>query len=192
MAYPGIIITAAGHNAIAEAITNSKSLIFTEVAFGSGDYDGDITKLTALVAEKKRVDVGTITDDGNGQFTITTTLTNDGLEEGFRAKEVGVFGKVGSDGEEVLMAYTNGGNNTAWIDSKDTVMDPHPFNISVVVGNDSDVTVVVSQNALVNQVELQTHDTSDDSHKNILMVTNTADKPASMSDRGLWVEILEE
>lgn len=191
MAYPGTIITAAGRNAIAESITNSKSLIFTQVGFGNGDYDGDIAKLTALVSEKKRVDVGTITDDGNGQFTITATLTNDGLKEGFRAKEVGVFGKVG-DGEEVLIAYTNGGNNTGWIDSQDIVMDPHPFNISIGIGNDSDVTVVVSQNALVNQLELANHNTAEDAHENILMVTKTSEAPASMAERGMWVEIVEE
>lgn len=189
MAYPGTIITVAGRNAIAESITNSKSLIFTQVGFGNGDYDGDIAKLTALVSEKKRVDVGTITDDGNGQFTITATLTNDGLKEGFRAKEVGVFGKVG-DGEEVLIAYTNGGNNTGWIDSQDIVMDPHPFNISIGIGNDSNVTVVVSQNTLVNQGELANHNRAEDAHENLLQITETENKPESMSERGLWIEVL--
>ena len=38
---------------------------------------------------------------------------------------------------------------------------------------------------------IEQHNTSDTAHSNRLYVSKTADKPASMADNGIWVEIVE-
>lgn len=38
---------------------------------------------------------------------------------------------------------------------------------------------------------LTAHNAATDAHANLIQVTSTAEKPASMADRGLWVEITE-
>lgn len=49
----------------------------------------------------------------------------------------------------------------------------------------------VDTKGLVTATDLANHDKSETAHENLLMVTSTEDKPASMYDRGLWVEVLE-
>lgn len=48
----------------------------------------------------------------------------------------------------------------------------------------------VDTKGLVTASDLAKHNTSETAHENLLMVTATANKPKSMSDRGLWVEIV--
>ncbi|WP_303226000.1 phage tail protein [uncultured Acidaminococcus sp.] len=190
--YPKMIPTKVGQNAIAEATANSKALIFTNVVFGDGVFDGSIPDLVSLVSQKASAPVGTVTHSGDGQVTITTTLTNTDVDSGFYAREVGVMAKVGEDGDEVLFQYTNGGNYVDYVPDKNSVFDPHPFTITCVTGSAANVTVIVSNKTLVNQLELATHNKAVDAHANLIQVTTTSAKPASMADRGLWVELLED
>lgn len=188
--YPKMVLTNAGLDAIAESASTDKDLIFTGVAFGAGSFDGDIASLTALVDQRAQMSVNTATNNGNGQFSLSTTLVNTDVTTGFFAKEVGVKAQVGSDGDEVLFAYTNGGNYVDYVPDNTQVFDPHPFIIAVITGSAANVTVKVNAQSLVNVEELNAHNAATDAHTNLIQVTTTADKPASMADRGLWVEIV--
>ena len=55
------------------------------------------------------------------------------------------------------------------------------------MSNTGSVSAMVNPNGFLTVA----HNSDGAAHENILMVTTTANKPASMSDRGMWVEIVE-
>ena len=94
--YPNTTLTNAGQDLIAESIAEGKALIFTKVELGDGNLTAgqSISTLTALISSKMNVPLSSGSAD-NGQAKLRFAVGNSGLEEGFFAREVGVFAKVG-------------------------------------------------------------------------------------------------
>lgn len=174
---------------------NGHTLTFTSGKLGSGvlaDSD-DITKFTDLKSAKMTLPITKYDDSNKEKLVLTFDASNTSLEEGFVSREIGIFAKLDS-GEEQLYAYSNAGNNYDYIPSKDTPTDENRLVVSIVVSSSASINVQVDGSIVyVHKSDVESliaeHNESETAHENLLMVTSTADKPASMSDRGLWVEI---
>jgi len=163
--YPNTLITNAGLDLIAEANAQGEALIFTKVKLGDGSLpEGQsIQTMTALISPKLESEL-TSGSVKNGQAKLRFSVENSGLDEGFFAREVGVFAKVGEEGTETLYAYTNGGNYVDYIPNKDVPIDAQIMDVYIVTGNAATVQIQVDSAAYATVLDLEEHNTGSDSH----------------------------
>lgn len=194
--FPSLTFTEKGIQMLVQA-QNAHTLTFTCGKLGSGalaDSD-DITKFTDLKSPKMTLPITKVDDTNPEKIVLTFDTSNSTLEQGFISREIGVFAKL-DDGTETLYAYSNAGSNYDYIPSKDTPTDENRLVVSLVVSSSADIAVTVDQSivyAHMSDVEeiVETHNTSETAHENLLKVAPTSEKPASMADKGIWLEILE-
>ena len=166
--YPNMKLTNTGIDLIAESIAESKALIFTKVKLGDGllAEGQSIAVLTDLISAKMNVPLSSGTAAA-GQAKLRFAVENSGLNEGFWAREVGVFAKVGVDGEEALYAYSNGGNYVDFIPDKTRHMDAQIMDVYIVTGNASSVEIIVNSAAYALASDLIDHNTDNTAHPDI-------------------------
>ncbi|WP_037355750.1 phage tail protein [Selenomonas sp. FC4001] len=166
--YPNTTLTNAGQDLIAESIAEGKALIFTKVELGDGNLAAgqSISTLTALISSKMNVPLSSGSAD-NGQAKLRFAVGNSGLEEGFFAREVGVFAKAGADGVETLYAYTNGGNYVDFIPDQSRPIDDQIMDVYIVTGNAAEVQIQVDSAAYLTVSDLTEHNDDAESHKDV-------------------------
>jgi hypothetical protein len=152
--YPQNVVTKNGLAMIAESVATRKNLIFTRVVVGDGDATGrNFNDMTSVISHKMELPVTSGVNEGNGQYLITATLSNNTLNVGFFPREVGLYAKV--DGKtEMLYSYTNGGNNVGYVPDKTTPIDSEIYKIRTVIGNAKNITVNMSDSTFVTKGEL--------------------------------------
>ena len=152
--YPQNVVTKNGLAMIAESVATRKNLIFTRVVVGDGDATGrNFNDMTSVISTKMELPVTSGVNEGNGQYLITATLSNNTLNVGFFPREVGLYAKV--DGKaEMLYSYTNGGNNVGYVPDKTTPIDSEIYKIRTVIGNAKNITVNMSDSTFVTKGEL--------------------------------------
>lgn len=152
--YPQNVVTKNGLAMIAESVATRKNLIFTRVVVGDGDAtDRNFNDMTSVISPKMELPVTSGVNEGNGQYLITATLSNNTLNVGFFPREVGLYAKV--DGKtEMLYSYTNGGNNVGYVPDKTTPIDSEIYKIRTVIGNAKNITVNMSDSTFVTRGEL--------------------------------------
>lgn len=152
--YPQNVVTKNGLAMIAESVATRKNLIFTRVVVGDGDAtDRNFNDMTSVISPKMELPVTSGVNEGNGQYLITATLSNNTLNIGFFPREVGLYAKV--DGKaEMLYSYTNGGNNVGYVPDKTTPIDSEIYKIRTVIGNAQNITVNMSDSTFVTKGEL--------------------------------------
>lgn len=152
--YPQNVVTKNGLAMIAESVATRKNLIFTRVVVGDGDATGrNFNDMTSVISQKMELPVTSGVNEGNGQYLITATLSNNTLNVGFFPREVGLYAKV--DGKtEMLYSYTNGGNNVGYVPDKTTPIDSEIYKIRTVIGNAKNITVNMSDSTFVTKGEL--------------------------------------
>lgn len=152
--YPQNVVTKNGLAMIAESVATRKILIFTRVVVGDGDATGrNFNDMTSVISPKMELPVTSGVNEGNGQYLITATLSNNTLNVGFFPREVGLYAKV--DGKtEMLYSYTNGGNNVGYVPDKTTPIDSEIYKIRTVIGNAKNITVNMSDSTFVTKGEL--------------------------------------
>lgn len=152
--YPQNVVTKNGLAMIAESVATRKNLIFTRVVVGDGDAAGrNFNDMTSVISPKMELPVTSGVNEGNGQYLITATLSNNTLNVGFFPREVGLYAKV--DGKtEMLYSYTNGGNNVGYVPDKTTPIDSEIYKIRTVIGNAKNITVNMSDSTFVTKGEL--------------------------------------
>ena len=152
--YPQNVVTKNGLAMIAESVATRKNLIFTRVVVGDGDATGkNFNDMTSVISPKMELPVTSGVNEGNGQYLITATLSNNTLNVGFFPREVGLYAKV--DGKaEMLYSYTNGGNNVGYVPDKTTPIDSEIYKIRTVIGNAENITVNMSDSTFVTKGEL--------------------------------------
>lgn len=152
--YPQNVVTKNGLAMIAESVATRKNLIFTRVVVGDGDATGrNFNDMTSVIAPKMELPVTSGVNEGNGQYLITATLSNNTLNVGFFPREVGLYAKV--DGKtEMLYSYTNGGNNVGYVPDKTTPIDSEIYKIRTVIGNAKNITINMSDSTFVTKGEL--------------------------------------
>lgn len=194
--FPSLTFTEKGTQMLVQA-QNSHTLTFTCGKLGSGvltDTD-DISKFTDLKTPKMTLPITKVDDSNAEKIILTFDTSNTSLTEGFVSRELGIFAKL-DNGTETLYAYSNAGNNYDYIPSKDTPSDENRLVVNLVVSSSANIAVTIDETIVYAHMSdvteaIATHNESDAAHKNILMVTTTANKPASMSERGMWVELVE-
>lgn len=152
--YPQNVVTKNGLAMIAESVATRKNLIFTRVVVGDGDATGrNFNDMTSVISPKMELPVTSGVNEGNGQYLITATLSNNTLNVGFFPREVGLYAKV--DGKtEMLYSYTNGGNNVGYVPDRTTPIDSEIYKIRTVIGNAKNITVNMSDSTFVTKGEL--------------------------------------
>lgn len=152
--YPQNVVTKNGLAMIAESVATRKNLIFTRVVVGDGDATGrNFNDMTYVISPKMELPVTSGVNEGNGQYLITATLSNNTLNVGFFPREVGLYAKV--DGKtEMLYSYTNGGNNVGYVPDKTTPIDSEIYKIRTVIGNAKNITINMSDSTFVTKGEL--------------------------------------
>lgn len=165
---------------------NGHSLTFTCAKLGSGslEYSDDITTFTDLKAPKMTLPIVLADDSRKEKISLTFNASNADLDEGFISRELGVFAKL-DDGPEKLYAYSNAGNNYDYIPNKDTPTDENRLVIDLIVSSNAEINVLID-----GSIVYVTRKDVENMLDSRLQVTKTADKPASMDDKGLWVEIV--
>ena len=152
--YPQNVVTKNGLAMIAESVATRKNLIFTRVVVGDGDATGrNFNDMTSVISPKMELPVTSGVNEGNGQYLITATLSNNTLNVGFFPREVGLYAKV--DGKtEMLYSYTNGGNNVGYVPDNTTPIDSEIYKIRTIIGNAKNITVNMSDSTFVTKGEL--------------------------------------
>lgn len=172
--FPNLTPTYNGDKLLTQAV-NGHTLTFTRGAYGAGtlaDSD-DIRDFTALKDERMSLPITDkkVADNGTS-ITLIFNVSNSTLEKGFNNRELGIFAKL-DDGDEVLFAYSNAGNNYDSIPDKNTPTDENTFEVQVFVTNEANVSVSIDGSIVYltkAQVEekISEHDSNANAHDGIL------------------------
>ena len=133
--YGRIVTTNQGKNMVTESIRTHSAIIFTKISLGDGLLNGETTEtMTGLKHRLMDGNVPKINHLGNGEIEAVSTVSNSELTAGFFARELGLFAKLGEEGEEQLFAYTNAGSNASYI-PPNTSVDEKMLGIQLGVGD---------------------------------------------------------
>lgn len=133
--YGRIVTTNQGKNMVTESIRTKSAIIFTKISLGDGLLNGEtIETMTGLKHLLMDGNVPKINHLGNGEIEAVSTVINSELTAGFFARELGLFAKLGEEGEEQLFAYTNAGSNASYI-PPNTSVDEKMLGIQLGVGD---------------------------------------------------------
>ena len=166
--YPRNRITRGGYNLLAESIATKKQLIFTKVVIGDGDDKGqDINTMATVLSPKMTLPVTDGRKDGDGQYLVQATLSNNEVETGFFPKEVALFAKI-DGGTEIMYSYTNGGNMVGFIPDKNTPIDSEIYNVRTKIGNAENVTFSHVDSTYVTAGQLEEHNTDPNAHGGLM------------------------
>lgn len=172
--FPNLTPTYNGDKLLTQAV-NGHTLTFTRGAYGAGtlaDSD-DIRDFTALKDERMSLPITDkkVADNGTS-ITLIFNVSNSTLEKGFNNRELGIFAKL-DDGDEVLFAYSNAGNNYDSIPDKNTPTDENTFEVQVFMTDEANVSVSIDGSIVYltkAQVEekISEHDSNANAHDGIL------------------------
>ena len=166
--YPSISQTKNGRILIAKSNATGKALVPIKVITGDGQLTNQnietMENVINPLLELPFASPGRFVKEG--QFQLDFALSNEHLEHGFYAREIGVFAKL--DGEDdstaVMIAYTNGGNFVDYIPAKDTPINSKVFEIIIVVDNAASVVVQRSDAAYITAGEMERHNADANAH----------------------------
>ena len=147
--YAPVITTVAGNMLITEAIQKKKPLVFTKIGIGDGLIDSESIEL--LTDLKHQILESPVTDKKlhkNGNADIITTIDNTRVSTGFFARELGVFAKIGDDGEEKLFGYTNAGSHASYTPA-DKSLDEKIITITFGIGSSVNVQIELNSQMYV-------------------------------------------
>lgn len=133
--YGRIVTTNQGKNMITESIRTHSVIIFTKISLGDGLLNNEIIEtMTGLKHRFLDGNISKINHLGNGEIEAVSTVSNSELTVGFFARELGLFAKLGEEGEEQLFAYTNAGSNASYI-PPNTSVDEKMLGIQLGIGD---------------------------------------------------------
>lgn len=187
--FKGGVLTDLGKALAAKVEAGKCKLQFTKMKVGDGS-PSFIESMTDLASPKKVLDLSAVTPNDKGTCDVEAVITNADLDKGFYLKEIGLFATDPDVGEILYCVATAGDADYIQAKGGATVLSI-ALHMTIAIKSIDDVVTDVDTKGLVTATDLANHDKSETAHENLLMVTSTADKPASMSDRGLWVEVLE-
>lgn len=162
--YDSTLPTRAGQAMLIEMLSTSKALHFTKVALGDGvkkENQANET-MTALISEKLIGEMVKKTPQRDGSVKLEVKISNDGLQEGFFSRELGVWGKVGEDGEEQLILYTYA-TNASYIPSSEQ-LDEKIIRVFIAVGGATNIKIEVPRHGVVTVDMLEDHNDDVNAH----------------------------
>ena len=185
----GGILTNKGRALAAKVEAGTCKLAFTKMKVGDGT-SSNVESLTDLASPKQAISLSAIVPASDGTCDVSGVLTNATLEKGFYLREMGLFA---TDPEEGEILYAVAVDNTPdYLQAKggatNLALDMH---MKIAIASASSVSMEGKLEGLVTAEQLEAHNTSETAHEDRLKIAPTAEKPSSMANRGLWLEILE-
>lgn len=187
--WQGAILTTKGKALAAKVEAGTCKLSFTKLKVGNGQPTS-LEGLTDLASPKQTITISSCTASDSGVCDVEGVLTNSDVETGYYLRELGLFA-TDPDAGEILYAVTTDSNPDYWQAKDSATALAIALHMQIAITSADSVSASLDPSGLVSVADLETHNTSATAHANLLQVTKTADKPASMADRGLWVEITE-
>ena len=169
--YGRIVTTNQGKNMVTESIRTKSAIIFTKISLGDGLLTGEtIETMTGLKHRLLDGNIPKINPLGNGEIEAVSTVSNSELTAGFFARELGLFAKLGEEGEEQLFAYTNAGSNASYI-PPNTSVDEKMLGIQLGIG-DATVKITYQSHLYITYEQLEDgiahHNSDENAHGGLL------------------------
>lgn len=168
-------LTYAGLNLLAKGQTGTE-IHFTRVIMGDGRLtEGqDIRQLTGLVNPLLTLPIKTVSVTGVGTTVMEAELKNTHLATGFFAREVGIFAKEGTEGDEILYAYRNTADDSEYIPAGGgSEVWNLLYDIVTVVDQAENITANIDGSvAYVTKLDYNEHIDSTNPHKEFLQIGN--------------------
>lgn len=178
------IMTDVGNALQAKVNAGQTKLTFTKIKVGSGVNATNPLALTDVISSKWETTNIIVKREGK-IVSVDTFITNSGITEAFRMSEIGLFAKDPDKGE-ILYAYLTDPEPDRMPAEGGSVVVSQELSIGMMFSNTGNVSLTVNMGALVNQEQLNEHNSSISSHspitdqiKAILGSTNWKDVPAS-------------
>ena len=153
-----------------------KEINFTRVIMGDGEIGEaqDIRQLEGLVAPKLELPIKSINITGVGTVVMEAELKNNNLSAGFFAKEVGIFAKEGTEGDEILYAYRNTADDSEYIPAGGgSEVWNLLYDIVTVIDQAENITANIDGSvAYVTKLDYNEHVDSTNPHKEFLQIGN--------------------
>ena len=148
-------ITDAGLALLAAGM-DGEALCFTKFIMGDAAYSGNLAQVTQVVSPRFTLPIGQITRR-DSQVTIKGILTFRSVSTGFTWRELGLYAKDPSGGEDILYAYGNAGESGDYIPGSDeATLNERVIQLTVAVASSPDVTAEISGSGIfVEYSELQ-------------------------------------
>lgn len=178
------IMTDVGNALQAKVNAGQTKLTFTKIKVGSGVNATNPLALTDVISSKWETTNIIVKREGK-IVSVDTFITNSGITESFRMSEIGLFAKDPDKGE-ILYAYLTDPEPDRMPAEGGSVVVSQELSIGMMFSNTGNISLTVNMGALVNQEQLNEHNSSISSHspitdqiKAILGSTNWKDVPAS-------------
>lgn len=166
--YPNLHSTNKGRELVAESNAKKKAIEYTKAVIGDAYYNGSIDSLLAVVSPKMECAFSSAEVSAPSQFTINFAIDNHNLENGFYAREIGIYARLEGTEDEILFAYTNGGNYVDYIPDKLIPIDAQMVEAIINIGDAENVTIVKSDSTYLIFKDLQNHDNNENAHTPLL------------------------
>ena len=177
-------MTDIGADLQAKVNAGKTKLTFTKIKVGSGVNATNPLALTDVISSKWETTNFVVKQEGK-IVSVDTFITNNGIKEAFRMSEIGLFANDPDKGE-ILYAYLTDPEPDRMPAEGGAVVVSQELTIGMMFSNTGNVSLTVNMGALVNQEQLNEHNSSISSHspitdqiKAILGSTNWKDVPAS-------------
>lgn len=190
--YGAITTTQLGKNMIAESFKTKKGIIFTKVALGEGLLNsGNINDLTNLVSKIVDGEVSTINTISTSEIEVVSTINNRALTRGYYARELGLFAKLGENGQEKLFAYTNAGSDASYVPPNSSI-DEKIITITIGIGN-ANITINPKSHIYLTEARLNQHENDVNAHggimKRFLPLTGGTVTGSVTLENGSWLKL---
>lgn len=165
--YPPLKMTTAGLSLVAQANASQKALKFLKIVVGDGTLTSqNIATLTSVIQPKKEFPFTSGAKTSSDQFQLNFALSNSDITAGFFAREIGVYAKLDgqADSAAILVAYTNGGNFSAYIPDKSSPISSKIFQLSIFIGDSTNATFNKVDGAFITLQDLDLHDRNQNAH----------------------------
>lgn len=171
--YPNLHSTNKGRELVAESNAKKKAIEYTKAVIGDAQYNDSIDSLLAVVSPKMECAFSSAEVSAPSQFTINFAIDNHNLENGFYAREIGIYARLEGTEDEILFAYTNGGNYVDYIPDKLIPIDAQMVEAIINIGDAEDVTIVKNDGTFITWKDLNNHNTDPNAHGGILASVDT-------------------
>lgn len=166
--YPAMITTNKGRDLVSKSNATGKAINWTRIALGEGQNTGNIYTMIDIVDKKIDIVINKATDLTNGKWKIQGDINNEQLDTGFFCREIGVFAKCEGDDNEVLFAYTNGGNYVDYIPDKTTHVDTKKVTCMFAVGDAEYINIINNDEAFLRKEDLNEHNSDPNAHGGLI------------------------
>lgn len=153
--FNSIVITKKGQALMAKMLAGTGNVQFTKIATSTTEYtDSQLENLTSLSNVKQTQTISKITRQNDVAVKIEVAIDNQQLNTGYYIKAVGIYANDPSDGEilyGIMTAVVAG-----WMPPYNGIgISSAMFNLTITVGNSSNVSLTVSSGAVATVNDIQ-------------------------------------